>query len=137
MKIKSRSGILIWITAIATIVATVITAVKYSEFDGIGSWLLLLIILAASAAMTSSFIMRNYIFVTEQTITVCFGMTTTVLKTATVTSMRKVKSLIASSSASVKRIEIRYGGGVIYVSPKDEDAFIKTVFSYNPNIEVF
>lgn len=135
MKMKAKSGIIIWITALALLAGTVVVAAMYSKFEGLGGYLAVLIIMAASTALTASFILRNYILVTEQTIKVCFGMTTTVLKIASVKSIKKVKNLIASASASVKRIEIQYTGGVIYVSPIDGDKFIQTVCSYNPKIK--
>ena len=139
MKMKARSGIVIWVTAFALLAGTVVCAAMYNKFDGIVLYLLILMILATSTIMAASFILRNYLLVAEQTITVCFGMTTTVLKTASVTSLKKVTSLMASASASAKRIEIRYvgGAGVIYVSPQDEDKFIQTVCSYNPNVKVY
>ena len=140
MKMKARSGIIIWITALAMLAGTVAFAAAYNEFDGIVSYLLILAVMSVSTVVTGSFILRNHLLVTEQTITVCFGMTTTVFETASVTSMKKVTNLIASSSASAKRIEIRYVKGaekkVIYVSPKDEQTFIQTLCSYNPKINV-
>lgn len=135
MKLKARSGILIWITTLALLTCTVAFATTYNEFDRIGGYLLILIILAASTVLTASFILRNHLIVDEQTIKVCFGITTTVVKTASVTSLKKVKDLTASASASARRIEIRYDRGSIYVSPKDEETFIKTVCSYNPNVQ--
>lgn len=139
MKIKARSGMIIWITTLALLVVTIAFATMYNEFEHIGSYLLILIIMAASTVMTASFIARNYLLVTDQTIKVCFGMTTTVLDTASVKSLKKVKNLIASASASSKRIEIQYAGetGIIYVSPKDEDKFIQTVCSNNPAVRVY
>lgn len=140
MKMKAKSGIIIWVTTLVLLAATVAIAVMYNDFDGIASYLLVLIIMAASTIMTASFIMRNYLIVNEQTIKVCFGMTTTVLEIASVTSLKKVISLTASASASVKRIEIQYAGGGekkhIYVSPKDEAAFIQAVGSANPKVKV-
>ncbi len=139
MKIKARSGMIIWITTLALLVVTIAFATMYNEFEHIGSYLLILIIMSASTVMTASFIARNYLLVTDQTIKVCFGMTTTVLDTASVKSLKKVKNLIASASSSSKRIEIQYAGetGIIYVSPKDEDKFIQTVCSNNPAVRVY
>ena len=134
MKMKARSGIIIWCIVIALFAGTAAFAATFKEFDSIGGYLLVLIILAASTALTASFVVRNYLFVTEQEIRVCFGMTTTVLKMASISSLKKVTTLTASASASVKRIEIRYDGGIIYVSPKDEDKFIQTVCSYHPEL---
>lgn len=138
MKMKAKSGIIIWVTTLALLAGTVVFAATYNEFNRIGSYLLILLILAASTAMAASFILRNYLIVTEQTITVCFGMTTTVLETVSVTSLKKVRNMTASSSASTRRIEIQYANGanVIYVSPKDEETFIQTVCSYNPKVTV-
>ena len=45
-------------------------------------------------------------------------------------------NLMASASASAKRIEVRYAGGIIYVSPKDEEAFIRAICSYNVKVKV-
>ncbi len=130
---------IIRITALALLAGTAASAAAYKEFDGIAGYLLIVTVMAGSAAMTASFVLRNYLLVTEQTITVCFGMTTTVLEISSVTSLKKVTNLIASSSASAKRIEIQYVSGVekkiIYVSPRDEDTFIQTVRSYNPKIQ--
>lgn len=141
MKMKARSGIIIWITALALLAATVAIAAMYNDFDGIGGYLMIVIIMAASTIMTASFILRNYLIVTEQSIKVCFGMTTTVLEVASLKSLKKVKNLTASASACVRRIEVQYVSGgenrLIYISPKDEAAFIQTVCSYNPNIKVF
>lgn len=134
MKMKARRGIFIVVTAIALLAGTAAFATTYNEFDGIGSYLLILIILAASTAMTASFVIRNYLLVTEQEIKVCFGMTTTVLKMESIISLKKVVNLTASASASAKRIEICYAGGVIFVSPKDEDKFIQTVCAFNPKV---
>lgn len=140
MKLKGRSGIIIWIMALALLAGTVIFASMYREFDSIGGYLLIVIIMAASSALFASFILRNFILVTENTITVCFGITTTVIETASVTSLKKVTSLMASASASAKRIEIRYADGIrkdfIHVSPKDEEAFIQAVCTYNPKVSV-
>ena len=137
MKMKARSGIIIWCTVMALLAGTVAFATMFNEFDSIGSYLSVLIILAASTTVTVAFVSRNYLFVTEQEIKVCFGMTTTVLKMASVKSLKKVTNLTASASASAKRIEIQYVGGIIYVSPKDEDKFIQTVCSYNPKVKVY
>ncbi len=136
MKMKGKTGIFIWILALALLAGTAAFAAKYDEFDSIGGYLLILVVMAGSAAATVSFILRNYLLVTEQTITVCFGMTTTVLETEAVTSLKRVTNWMASASASAKRIEIRAKGKVLYVSPKDEDAFIQAVCSYNPKVKV-
>lgn len=137
MKMKARSGIIIWCTAAALLAGTAAFAATFNEFDSIVGYFLILIIFAASAAMTVSFVLRNYLLVTEQEIKVCFGMTTTVLKMGSVISLKKVTNLTASASASAKRIEIRHTGGIIYVSPKDEEKFIQTVCSYNPKVKVY
>lgn len=136
VKYEGKVGIFIWVITLALLAGTAAFAAKYDEFDSIGGYLLILVVMAGSAAATASFILRNYLLVTEQTITVCFGMTTTVLETASVTSLKKVTNLMASASASAKRIEIRAKGKVLYVSPKDEDAFIQTVCAYNPKVKV-
>ena len=136
MKIKARTGIIIWITAVALLAGTVAIAAMYNEFDGIGSYLTILLIMMAATAATVSFVLRNYIIVTEQMIKVCFGMTTTVLETSSVMSLKKVTNLMASASTSAKRIEVRYAGGIIYVSPKDEEVFIRAICSYNAKVKV-
>lgn len=134
MKMKARLGIFVGVTAIAMLVGTVAFTTTYNEFDSIVSYLLIFFILAAATAMTTSFAIRNYLLVTEQEIKVCFGMTTTVLKMESIISLKKVVNLTASASSSAKRIEIRYDGGVIFVSPKDEDKFIQTVCAFNPKV---
>ena len=136
IKFEARSGIVIWLTTLAIFAFTIAFATMYNEFDSVGSYLLILIILIVSGVMTASFIIRNYILVTEKTITICFGMTTTILNIESLISLKKMTSFIASASASTKRIEIQYSGGVIYVSPKDEEKFIQTVCFYNPNVKI-
>lgn len=134
MKIKARSGIVIWLTTFVLLFVTIMFSTMYSQFSGIVSYLLILIIMLISTLLCASFIVRNYLIVTEKTITICFGITTTILDIASLTSLKKVTNFMASASSSIKRIEIQYDGGIIYVSPKDEDKFIDLVCSYNPKI---
>ncbi len=102
--------------------------------------LTIIIILGVSTLLTFSFILRNYIMVSDDTITVCFGFTTSTIPIDSVTSMKKTTSCIASSSASIKRIEVAYNykncGRVIFISPKEEDAFISQVRIHNSNIKI-
>ncbi len=140
MKFKGRAGNIIWVTSILLLAGAFFAALQYNEFDSFGGYLTMVIIMGAAALLTFSFILRNYIMVSEQTITVCFGMTTSRIPVASVVSLKKTKSIIASSSASVKRIEVafiyRNCRREIFISPKDEDGFLKQVCSYNPNIKV-
>lgn len=132
MKIKGRSGVIIWITTLSLSFSTVVFVTKYNDFDNFINYLLIFIFMVACTIVIASFIFRNYLIVTKQTITICFGITTTVLSIESIKSLKKVKNFIASSSASINRIEIEYIDGIIYVSPKDEDNFINVVCSYNP-----
>lgn len=140
MRFKGRVGCAIWITSILLLVGTVFTVSQYSAFDGIGGYLTIVIILGVSTLLTFSFILRNYIMVSDDTITVCFGFTTSTIPIDSVTSMKKTTSCIASSSASIKRIEVAYNykncGRVIFISPKEEDAFISQVRIHNSNIKI-
>ena len=44
MKMKAKSGIIIWVTTLALLAGTVVFAATYNEFNRIGSYLLILLI---------------------------------------------------------------------------------------------
>ena len=45
MKMKGKTGIFIWILALALLAGTAAFAAKYDEFDSIGGYLLILVVI--------------------------------------------------------------------------------------------
>jgi len=57
------------------------------------------------------------------------------IKVSRIKSVSKTNNLIASPAASLDRIEIKYDEyGVLAISPKNKDAFVKNLLEVNPNI---
>jgi len=141
MRFNSRCGVVMWVTSLLLLAVTVFFITQYSMFDSLVGYLALVLIMAVSTILTFTFVLRNYIIVTENQVKVCFGITTSVIDIPAIFSLKKVTSAVASSSASLRRIEIKFNKNnskrEIYVSPKDEDNFIQTVCSYNQNVKVF
>ncbi|WP_316570131.1 PH domain-containing protein [Neobacillus sp. YIM B06451] len=53
-----------------------------------------------------------------------------------IVKVSRSKSLLASYALSIKRLEIRFGKyGQVYVSPQDEQGFIKSLKKVNPTIQ--
>lgn len=140
MKFKGKNGFIMWFTlALVLGFAVWFWSIK-SGFDSQSGFWGLMIIFAAVAAVIIWFMVRNYITVTDTEIRVSFGMTNAVVEIASVVSMKKIYNLVASSGASVQRIEIVYWKDgkhkVMYISPADRDGFINVVCGKNPEIRV-
>ncbi|PIB39389.1 PH domain-containing protein [Maribacter sp. 4G9] len=53
-----------------------------------------------------------------------------------ITSVKKTKSLFSAPAASLDRIQIAYDSfGILVVSPKDKENFVKDLLAINPDIK--
>lgn len=138
MRFKGRSGITVWITSLLLLAATVFLVFQRGAFDSPAGYWILLVVMLAVTLLTWGFILRNHILVTEKEVRVCFGVTTTVLETASVVSLKRKRGILASASASSRRIEVRYRQGncigFLYISPKEEEKFIQAVRGFQPDV---
>ncbi|RDU36077.1 hypothetical protein DRW41_15955 [Neobacillus piezotolerans] len=51
--------------------------------------------------------------------------------------VKQSNSLLASYALSIRRLELRFSKyGLVYVSPKDEEGFIKSLKEVNPSIRI-
>lgn len=140
MKFKGKNGLILWLTLLLVLgVAGWFWTLK-SEFGSPVMFWCFMVLYALIAAVIASFLARNTVAVTESEIVVCLGPTNTSVEIASVVSMKKTASFLASSGASAKRVEIVYrkngGQRLLYVSPVDRDGFIRAVKEKNPEIKV-
>ncbi len=141
MKFKGRCGIIMWVTSILFLASTLFFISQKSIFDSPVGYRVLVITFGLSTVFLLSFVVRNYIVVSDSQIKVCLGPTTTVLEITSIVSMKKVTNYVASSGASTRRIEIIFIRDnfrkEIYVSPKDEDRFMQIVCEYNQDVKIY
>lgn len=140
MTFKGRTGILIWIVALILLACEVFFILFKDEFEEQVIFWILVIGFGLILAITLMFEIRNKIVVTEEAIRICFGVTTTVIGVSTISSLKKTISVVASDSASLRRVEIGYANekGIqkVFCSPRKEDDFIKLLTEYNPKIKI-
>ncbi len=141
MKFKGKNGVIVWLTLLLVLGFAVWFWTLRAEFESAAAFWALMVIFAAIAALIVSFLARNHITVTDTHITAALGPTRAVVEIASIVSMKKVTSLLASSAASSQRVEILYrrrgAPHLLYVSPQDRDAFIAAVLTKNPNIQIY
>ena len=139
MTFKGRSAILIWIVALILVVCEVFFFLFKDEFNPVLFWILV-IGFGVILVFTLMFEIRNKIVVTEDTLKICFGLTTTTISVSTIMSLKKTINAIASDSGSLRRVEIGYvnerGIRKVYCATRSEDEFIKLLIGYNPKIKV-
>jgi len=139
MTFKGRSAILIWIVALILAVCEVFFFLFKDEFNPVLFWILV-IGFGVILVFTLMFEIRNKIVVTEDTVKICFGLTTTTISVGTIMSLKKTINAIASDSGSLRRVEIGYANerGIrkVYCATRSEDEFIKLLTGYNPKIKV-
>lgn len=140
MRLKGRCGIIMWLTSVLFLASTIFFVSQKGVFDSLGGYWALVIIFGLSTAFVFSFMVRNYVVVSDREIKICLGFTTTILEIASIVSMKKVTNVVASSAASAKRIEIVFIKDNlernIYISLKDNDKFMRMVCEYNENVKV-
>nr|MCR5829468.1 hypothetical protein [Lachnospiraceae bacterium] len=107
MTFKGRSAILIWIVALILAVCEVFFFLFKDEFNPVLFWILV-IGFGVILVFTLMFEIRNKIVVTEDTVKICFGLTTTTISVSTIMSLKKTINAIASDSGSLRRVEIGY-----------------------------
>lgn len=108
MKFKGRCGIIMWVTSVLFLASTIFFVNQKSIFDSPGSYWVLVIVFGLSTVFLLSFVVRNYIVVSDREIKICLGPITTILDMASIVSMKKVTNFVASSGASAKRICSRH-----------------------------
>lgn len=141
MRFKCKNGLILWLTLLLDLgIAGWFWSLK-GEFDSPLIFRCFMALYALIAALIISFLARNAVTVTENKIVVRFGPTNTSVNIASVVSMKKAVSFLASSGASAKRVEIVYrkngGQRLLYVSPVDRDGFIRAVMEKNPEVKVY
>lgn len=141
MKFKGKNGPILWLTLLLILCAAVWFWTLKREFESPLIFWCFMGLYALIAAVIVSFLARNTVAVTESEIKVSLGPTNTTVDIASVVSMKKTVSFLASSGASAKRVEIVYrkngGQRLLYVSPADRDGFIRAVREKNPEIKVY
>lgn len=141
MKFKGKNGPVLWLALLLDFgIAGWFWTLK-GEFETPLIFWCFMALYALIAAVIVSFMSRNTVTVTESEIRVSLGPTNAWVDIASVVSMKKAVSFLASSGASAKRVEIVYrkkgGQRLLYVSPADRDGFIRAVKEKNPEIKVY
>lgn len=108
MKFKGRCGIIMWVTSVLFLASTIFFVSQKSIFDSPGSYWVLVIVFGLSTVFLLSFVVRNYIVVSDREIKICLGPITTILDMASIVSMKKVTNFVGSSGASARRIYSRH-----------------------------
>lgn len=138
MKFRGKTGYALWAVLIWCIVLGAAYAVLIG-IDDTANFIIAEAVLLAAAGLALWFILRNYIMLTEETLNVFFGPSSTEIPVKGIISVQKKKSVIASSAGSTRRIELVYnkngGTDVIQISTKNEDDFIRQLLLYNDNIK--
>lgn len=79
-------------------------------------------------------IIRNYVIVTDDSVTVCFGFMKDSVRTADITEVRTTHDIIASTAASLDRISIKGRRNELMCAVKDKKGFFEEIKRKNKNI---
>ncbi len=139
MKFKGKIGVIMW-TTFALVTFMLVGLCTILDYSNPGEFIPIIIMSAAIIGFVLWFLVRNYYVLTEDTIKICLGPTTSNLKINSICSVKKVISFIASGAGSAVRLEIVYYKGSVtekaYISPQREDEFIAKLCEYNKYIKV-
>lgn len=140
MKYSGKIGAIMWIVII--LVEGVLGGLcAIPDYSNPAEYVPLISLYVIVTAFVLWFFVRNYYILTEDMIKVCLGPSTTKVMVDSISSVKKVNSVIASGAGSTRRIEISYNDGrrqaKTYISPKNEDDFIARLCGYNTSIKVF
>lgn len=83
-----------------------------------------------------SMIVRNYVFLNSDTLTVYLGFLKLKITVADIISVKKTHNPLSSMGLSLDRIEIIWRKGCVLISVRDKDTFLKSLCSVNPQIKV-
>ena len=131
MKFKGKVGLILWLVVLLVLGCGAYFVSIREKFDSVFGFGVIVVVFSGVLAVVLWMMIRNEVIVTDTSIIVKLGMTTTTIERASIQSVKKVTSVIASAGTSAKRIEIIYKAGYeqkrIYISPKDRDGFLEAI----------
>lgn len=80
---------------------------------------------------------RNYVIVSEISVTVYFGFLKDSIMLRDITEVRRTHDIIASTAASLDRISINGRWSGLMCAVKDKEGFFKELKRKNPNIKMY
>ena len=80
---------------------------------------------------------RNYVIISETSVTVCFGFLKDSIMLSDITEVRRTHDVIASTAASLDRISIKGRRSELMCAVKDKKGFFEELKRKNPNIKMY
>lgn len=125
-----------WLALIVWGIVAIACGQLWNHFD----WLML-IGNVALISLISAFWFGTYYVIDENRLVVSLGITRKKIPIEQITAIRVARSVISSAALSIDRLEITYREtpqfpNVVYVSPKEQQRFVKQLYAQNPRIEL-
>lgn len=116
------------------LLASLLPVLDASKQDGAIALLVLLVCFLALDGLTIPMLVRNYVeFDDEDNLVIVFGLSKVVFPVNRITSVRETNNPLASTAASLDRIEIKAGYEEVMIAVKDKEAFYQELTTRNPN----
>ena len=136
MKCQGEIVIWFWLRIIADNVVF-LYAFLYSilfEEDSVGAMIMGIVLFNL---ICIPIVARNYVIVSEISVTVYFGFLKESIMLRDITEVRRTHDIIASTAASLDRISINGRWSGLMCAVKDKEGFFKELKRKNPNIKMY